>query len=89
MIVPGLFCSSDTWLLCGPDNGIAYMLVDAGYDVWLINPRGNLYSRKHKTLLPSQPEFWEFSFHEIGIYDIPACIDYILLYLFCPVSLFY
>lgn len=34
--------------------------------------------RRHVSLDPSKPKFWDFSWHEIGVYDIPATIDYIL-----------
>lgn len=58
---------------------LAYLLADEGYDVWLLNCRGNIYSRMHKTLDPdTNSSFWNFSFYEIGIYDLPAAIDYIL-----------
>ncbi|CAD7078759.1 unnamed protein product [Hermetia illucens] len=55
-----------------------YLLWDLGYDVWLGNARGNRYSKKHKSLNPKEKDFWQFSWHEIGIYDLPAMIDYIL-----------
>lgn len=42
------------------------------------NARGNTYSRKHLTINPSSSAFWKFSWHEIGYYDIPAMIDYVL-----------
>lgn len=55
-------------------------MVEEGFDVWLINCRGNKYSRKHTSLDPNfDSEFWRFSFHEIGVYDIPAVIDFILM----------
>lgn len=39
---------------------------------------GNTNSRKHERLSPNRSEFWQFSWHEMGIYDLPASIDYIL-----------
>lgn len=33
---------------------------------------------KHKILNPESKEFWNFSWHEMGIYDLPAMIDYML-----------
>lgn len=44
----------------------------------MLNARGNVFSQKHMRLNASDPRFWNFSFHEIGMYDIPATIDYIL-----------
>lgn len=56
----------------------AYKLADAGYDVWMGNARGTEASREHVLLDPKEKEFWSFSWHEIGYYDLPACIDHIL-----------
>lgn len=55
-------------------------MADAGYDVWLPNSRGNLYSRKHisKNADNIFSDFWNFTWYEMGIYDHPAVIDYIL-----------
>lgn len=44
----------------------------------MLNSRGNEYSRNHTVLDPNDSEFWNFSWHEIGLYDLPASIDYIL-----------
>ncbi|XP_037903760.1 lipase 1-like [Hermetia illucens] len=70
--------SSGTWVLMGPNLGLGYYLWELGYDIWMGNNRGNRYSKKHKTLSPSDSSFWDFSWHEIGINDLPATIDYIL-----------
>ncbi|CAH1402323.1 unnamed protein product [Nezara viridula] len=73
-----ILCSSDVWVVSRPDKALAFILADKGYDVWMANSRGNTHSRKHKTLSLQSAEYWNFSFHEIGYYDVPACIDYIL-----------
>lgn len=74
----GLACSSSDWVIMGPEQGFAYMLADAGYDVWMGNVRGNRYSRNHVSLHPRDRKFWDFSWHEMAYYDIPAQVDYVI-----------
>lgn len=78
LMVHGLEDSSATWILTGPCCGLGYLLSDRGYDIWLLNVRGNRYSRKHRKYHPIMRQFWDFSFHEIGVYDLTASIDYVL-----------
>lgn len=33
---------------------------------------------RHRMIDPSTYQFWQFSFHEIGIFDYPATIDYMI-----------
>jgi len=54
------------------------MLSDSGYDVWLGNNRGNFLSQNHINLTIDQKQFWNFDFEDMGLYDIPAFIDFIL-----------
>ncbi|GAB6032522.1 hypothetical protein CHUAL_011417 [Chamberlinius hualienensis] len=62
-----------------PNKTLSYMLVDAGFDVWIGNLRGSPHGRKHKTLNPNSEQFWNFSFEELGMYDLSAMVDYIIL----------
>ncbi|XP_054291054.1 lipase 1-like [Macrosteles quadrilineatus] len=74
----GLLDSSADWLIAGPGKALGYVLADQGYDVWMGNARGNIYSRKHQTLHPDNTRFWDWTWHEMGTYDLPAVIDHIL-----------
>lgn len=62
----------------GPDS-LAFFFAEAGFDVWLNNDRGNIYSRHHKYLdrETDSKEYFDFSFQDLGKYDMPAFIDYI------------
>ncbi|XP_058839961.1 lipase 1-like [Topomyia yanbarensis] len=73
-----LFSSSADYVAIGRKHGLAYLLADRGYDVWLGNARGTRYSRSHERYSVSSLQFWDFTFHEIGFYDIPAFVDYVL-----------
>lgn len=71
-------------MISGPEPEIskapAYQLADTGkYDVWLVNLRGNIFSRNHAYKdADSSTEYWDFSFEEFGQYDIPCAISHIL-----------
>ncbi|XP_072762482.1 lipase 3-like [Anoplolepis gracilipes] len=73
----GLLSSSADWLVLGKGKALAYLLADQGYDVWLGNFRGNTYSKAHISLSSLELRFWNFSFNEMGIYDLPAMITFI------------
>ncbi|CAK1546068.1 unnamed protein product [Leptosia nina] len=77
LLVHGIGDSSDSWLVLGPTNSLAFLLADAGFDVWLHNSRGNRYCKKHVNSLPEK-EFFNYSFEEMGTHDLPATVDYIL-----------
>ncbi|ROT79544.1 triacylglycerol lipase [Penaeus vannamei] len=77
LLMHGVLSSSDDFVLNDPHQALAFMLADAGYDVWLGNARGNTYSRRHVTLSPDQPDFWDFSWDEIARYDLPDMLAYV------------
>lgn len=74
----GYIGCSDNFVISGPHKALAYMVADAGYDVWLGNFRGNTYSKRHKTLNRLNPAFWDFALYEHAI-DLRNTIDYILM----------
>ncbi|CAG0896315.1 unnamed protein product [Darwinula stevensoni] len=74
----GLLSSSACWVLNGPENGLGFLLADAGYDVWLGNVRGNTYARNHVSMTPDDGAFWSFSWDQMGEFDVPAMLDEIL-----------
>ncbi|XP_038212159.1 lipase 3-like [Zerene cesonia] len=77
-LMHGFVSSADDWITPGVDSGIAYLLASKGYDVWMGNARGNKHSRYNVNLKPTQKAFWDFSWHEIGVIDLPTMIDYVL-----------
>ena len=65
-----------SWITNYGDNKSPHLLlVDAGYDVWIGNNRGTMYSWGHKTLdAASDPEYWDWTWAEMGLYDDTANI---------------
>jgi lysosomal acid lipase/cholesteryl ester hydrolase len=73
----GLLDSSDGWVCNTEERCLPYILANCGFDVWLTNTRGNKHCKSHVSLNPVSYEFWSFSFHEMGLYDIPAVLEHI------------
>ncbi|CAH1708719.1 unnamed protein product [Chironomus riparius] len=61
-----------------PNISIAFYFADRGYEVFMGNSRGSKYSTHHKKYDTESTDYWKFSYHEIGMYDLPAMIDYSL-----------
>uniref|UniRef100_T1KPI2 Lipase n=1 Tax=Tetranychus urticae TaxID=32264 RepID=T1KPI2_TETUR len=94
LVLHGGFTSCSSFMINGPGghikewiNGnpphdtsksLAFALANREFDVWLGNDRGTRYSN-HTRLDPYKDhEFWNFTFIEMGKYDVPAMVDYII-----------
>ncbi|XP_063832088.1 lipase 1-like [Ostrinia nubilalis] len=78
-LMHGIIDNCDTFIVRG-NTSLAITLANQGYDVWAGNNRGNKYSKRHVTLDPDadKKSFWNYSQHELGVYDLPAMIDLVL-----------
>ncbi|TVY30172.1 putative lipase [Lachnellula hyalina] len=75
----GLLMNSEVWVcLTDEQRCLPFKLVEAGYDVWLGNNRGNKYSKKSVHHSPTDIPFWNFSMDDFAFHDIPNSIGYIL-----------
>ena len=74
----GVVDSSFTFTVNTPSQGLAFLLANLGFDVWLTNVRGNTFSKGHKRLDPSKDkEYWDFTYDEHSLYDLPAVTEYV------------
>ncbi|XP_071722625.1 triacylglycerol lipase 2-like [Rutidosis leptorrhynchoides] len=73
----GVLMDGITWLLLPPEQSLAFLLADNGFDVWISNTRGTKYSSGHTTLSPNDPAYWDWSWDELVSYDLPATFGYV------------
>ncbi|XP_054169357.1 gastric triacylglycerol lipase-like [Oppia nitens] len=79
LLTHGILASSTDWLM--NNHGLAFVLSQFGYDVWLANCRGTTYSKGHIYLdHKTDPRYWMFTLDNIALYDIPTMIKYVLKY---------
>ena len=69
--------NADSWFK-NKDHSLCLKLIEAGFDVWIGNNRGNKYSVHSDRWEVTSVNYWEFSFQEMAQYDIPAMIRYVL-----------
>lgn len=75
----GLLMSSEIWCVrIKKDENLPFKICQLGYDVFMGNNRGNKYSGRCQGVNVHNKEFWDFSIDEFALYDLPACINYIL-----------
>ena len=71
--------SADCYIMNDAKRALAFVAAKNGFDVWLGNIRGNKYSRRHLTIDPDieSKDFFNYSFTEMGTFDVTSMIDYI------------
>ncbi|XP_076274567.1 lipase member K-like isoform X1 [Rhynchophorus ferrugineus] len=73
----GLVATCNNFLALQKDS-LAFVLWEAGYDVWLGNYRGTFYSEGHVNLTVRDQAFWDTSMDQVALIDIPAIFQTIL-----------
>lgn len=77
MLAHAIVYSGLQWVIY-PGRSLAYLLADEGFDVWIYHARGTSFSTGHKKFSTKSKEYWNFSWHEFGYYDLPAVINRML-----------
>lgn len=67
--------SAAAWVLNLPHQSLAFLLHDAGYDVWLGSVRGSTWGLEHSRLDPSSDAFWQFTYDDMASHDLPAMCE--------------
>ncbi|UIZ29912.1 hypothetical protein KXD40_002895 [Peronospora effusa] len=77
LVQHGILDTSFSWVCNFRNQSLAFVLADAGYDVWLGNNRGNTYSSNHVKYTTDDDAFWDYSWEDMGKFDLPAMIKYV------------
>ena len=65
--------SSDSmYMLPGEQSGFAFHLINKGFDCWFGNSRGTRFSMGNANPNLSDADYYNFSFQEMGLYDMPG-----------------
>ncbi|KAE9602118.1 putative triacylglycerol lipase [Lupinus albus] len=77
LLLHGVFIDAVVWVFNSPNESLAFMLADNGFDVWLVSSRGTKYSRGHRSLTTNDKAYWEWTLDELANYDLRASVEYV------------
>ncbi|NP_001149002.2 triacylglycerol lipase [Zea mays] len=77
LLFHGLLVDGFCWVLSTPKQSLGFILADGGFDVWIANSRGTESSRRHTTLSPQDPAFWDWTWDQLADYDLPAVLEFV------------
>ncbi|KAK4052430.1 cholesterol esterase [Microbotryomycetes sp. JL201] len=72
----GILSNSVTFMV-NEERSLAFWLLEQGYDVYLSNIRTN-FKMPHRHFPRSDPRYWAWSIEQVGVYDLPAIVDYVV-----------
>ncbi|GLJ43821.1 hypothetical protein SUGI_0912390 [Cryptomeria japonica] len=70
----GVLSGGDSWILNPPGESPAFILADAGYDVWIGNARTTSFSYGHEYLTENDKAYWDWSVDELAAIDLPTMV---------------
>lgn len=70
----GLMDTCFSFIINEPTQSLAYLLADAGFDVYLSNSRGTRYTNL-VGVKPDESAFWDWSWGEMAQFDLPAVLQ--------------
>ena len=76
LFIHGLNGSAMSWFHV--KNSPTFHFLNKGYDVWVMNVRGNLFNYSHKNPNISVKDFFDYTFHIHGEIDIPTVFENII-----------
>ncbi|GAA5940671.1 uncharacterized protein JCM15063_006319 [Sporobolomyces koalae] len=72
----GILSNSVTYMV-NEERSLAFWLLEQGYDVYLGNIRTN-FKMPHRHFSRSDPRYWAWDVKDIGMYDVPAIVEFVL-----------
>ncbi|GAA5897401.1 uncharacterized protein JCM6883_006688 [Sporobolomyces salmoneus] len=72
----GILSNSVTYMV-NEERSLAFWLLEQGYDVYLGNIRTN-FKMPHRHFPRSDPRYWSWDVKDIGMYDVPAIVEFVL-----------
>lgn len=77
-LMHGFLTTPISFFITSKKNSLPFLLADKGYDVFMGSRRGTKFSTNHQNFSTESKEFWDFTWHSIGLYDLKAMIDFTL-----------
>lgn len=78
LLAHGFVNSSDGWFYTRDNKSLGFYLASKGYDVWVHNSRGNKYSHSSANKSITNEKFYDYSFDQFALIDMPTIYKYIL-----------